>query len=545
MAISAIPSTSTSPCSQLILQRLPATALLMGDGAAVRRRWPAPLLGIAAALASARRWSTLAVTLLAVAGYAMPVFWSGLLLLLLFASVLPWFPSGGMVDVGQPSRQAGAYVTSCRVLHHLVLPAFTLGVVYMAQYSRQARAAMQDVLRADYIRTARAKGMTERTVVFKHALRNAVSPVVTLLGLQFSEVLGGAVLVETVFGWPGMGRLVFDSILRRDYPTLLGVSLSCRRTLVMAAKHPDRPAVHRCARPAHRGWAGGDGLALPGKPGHGALRCAAPSACWAWRLLVLAMVVLASADRPGLVRRRSVRSSWDAPFSRAWGRARRWARITWGGTCWPGCWWADAPAWLVGLVAAALIACRDRRDRGRGRRDGRGGWVDSALMKATEFFQVLPALLFAMVLVSLFGARLSIETMAIGLASWTGVARLARAECMRLREMDYVRSTRAAGASPGYLVVRLVLPNALPPIIVSATLAIGVAILFEGGLSFLGLGDPNVMTWGLMLGQNRSYLQDAWWAVTFPGAAIFVAVLAVSLLGDGVNDALDPRLRRR
>ncbi len=174
-----------------------------------------------------------------------------------------------------------------------------------------------------------------------------------------------------------------------------------------------------------------------------------------------------------------------------------------------------------------------------------GGWADAALMKATEFFQVLPALLFAMVLVALFGARLPVETLAIGLVSWTGVARLTRAECLRLRQMDYVRSTAAAGAAPGYLLARVVLPNALPPIIVAATLSVGVAILFEGGLSFLGLGDPNVMTWGLMLGQNRSYLQDAWWAVTFPGAAIFLAVLSVSLLGDGINDALNPRLRRR
>ncbi len=217
------------PVAQLILQRLPATTLLMATALLF-----ASVAGTGLGIAAARRprgATNAAVTLLAVAGYAMPVFWSGLLLLLLFASVLPWFPSGGMSDVGQPLGGA-AYALS--VLHHLVLPAFTLGVVYMAQYSRQARAAMQDVLRADYIRTARAKGMTEGTVVFKHALRNAVSPVVTLLGLQFSEVLGGAVLVETVFGWPGMGRLVFDSILRRDYPTLLGV-LVVSALLVMAA----------------------------------------------------------------------------------------------------------------------------------------------------------------------------------------------------------------------------------------------------------------------------------------------------------------------
>ncbi len=217
------------PVTQLILQRLPATALLMAAALLF-----ASTIGTALGIAAARRPSgttNAAVTLLAVAGYAMPVFWSGLLLLLLFASVLPWFPIGGMTDVSQP-LDGWAYVLS--VLHHLVLPAFALGVVYMAQYSRQARASMQDVLRADYIRTARAKGMPERTVVFKHALRNAVAPVVTLLGLQFSEALGGAVLVETVFGWPGMGRLVFDSILRRDYPTLLGV-LVVSALLVMVA----------------------------------------------------------------------------------------------------------------------------------------------------------------------------------------------------------------------------------------------------------------------------------------------------------------------
>ena len=174
-----------------------------------------------------------------------------------------------------------------------------------------------------------------------------------------------------------------------------------------------------------------------------------------------------------------------------------------------------------------------------------GGWVDRALMKVTEFFQVLPALLFAMVLVTLFGARLSVETAAIGAVAWPGVARLTRGECLRLRELDYVWSTITAGAAPGYVMLRVVLPNALPPIVVAATLSVGTAILFEGGLSFLGLGDPNVMTWGLMLGQNRDYLQDAWWAVTIPGGAIFLAVLAVSLLGDGINDALNPRLRRR
>lgn len=174
-----------------------------------------------------------------------------------------------------------------------------------------------------------------------------------------------------------------------------------------------------------------------------------------------------------------------------------------------------------------------------------GGPIDTVLVKITEFFQILPPLLFAMVLVTLFGQTLTTVTIAIGVVSWPSAARLTRAEFLRLRNLDFVKASRAAGAGNGHLILRVVLPNALPPIIVSATLAIGVAILFEGGLSFLGLGDPNTMSWGLMLGQNRNYVLDAWWAVTFPGAAIFIAVLAISLIGDGINDAINPRLRKR
>ncbi|HPU52587.1 MAG TPA: ABC transporter permease [Burkholderiaceae bacterium] len=174
-----------------------------------------------------------------------------------------------------------------------------------------------------------------------------------------------------------------------------------------------------------------------------------------------------------------------------------------------------------------------------------GGWIDTALSRLTELFQVLPTLLFAMVLVTLFSPTLLTVILAIGLVSWTGTARLARAEFMRLKGLEFVSAARAMGASPLRLMLREILPNALPPLIVSATLIIGVAILFEAGLSFLGLSDPNVMTWGLMIGNNRRYILDCWWAVTFPGAGIFLTVLSVSLIGDGLNDALNPRMHLR
>ncbi|MDA1097821.1 MAG: ABC transporter permease [Proteobacteria bacterium] len=173
------------------------------------------------------------------------------------------------------------------------------------------------------------------------------------------------------------------------------------------------------------------------------------------------------------------------------------------------------------------------------------GWVDEVLMRITEFFQVLPPLLLAMVLVALFSPTLETVAIAIGVVSWTGVARLARAEFMRLRELDFVKAARSIGGRDRRIIWLVILPNALPPLIVNAALTVGIAILFEAALSFLGLSDPNVMSWGKLIGDNRDYLLDAPWTVTIPGVAIFLTVLAMSLIGDGLNDAFNPKLRER
>ena len=173
------------------------------------------------------------------------------------------------------------------------------------------------------------------------------------------------------------------------------------------------------------------------------------------------------------------------------------------------------------------------------------GAVEEILMRITEFFQVLPTLLFSMVLVALFGASLPMITFAIGIVSWTAVARITRSEFLRIRELEYVMASRASGASNAKLMFTVILPNALPPIIVQSALMVGSAILFEAGLSFLGLTDPNVVSWGQIIGSNRQYILDAGYTVTIPGIAIFVTVLAISLVGDGLNDALNPKLRQR
>lgn len=173
------------------------------------------------------------------------------------------------------------------------------------------------------------------------------------------------------------------------------------------------------------------------------------------------------------------------------------------------------------------------------------GWVEEALMRFTEFFQVLPTLLFSMVIVALFGASLPMIVLAIGIVSWTAVARITRSEFLRIRELEYVTASRAAGARNAKLMFRVILPNALPPIIVQSALMVGSAILFEAGLAFLGLTDPNVVSWGQVIGSNRTYFLDASFTVTIPGVAIFITVLCISLVGDGLNDALNPKLRSR
>jgi len=173
------------------------------------------------------------------------------------------------------------------------------------------------------------------------------------------------------------------------------------------------------------------------------------------------------------------------------------------------------------------------------------GMVDEFLMRITEFFQVLPALLFAMVLVTLFTPTIYVVSLAIGIVSWPTTARLTRAEFLRIRNLEYVNAARSIGAKNRRIIWRVILPNALAPLIVAATLTVGIAILFEAGLSFLGLGDPNMFSWGLMIGAGREYILDGWWVVTLPGFMIFLTVLGFSLVGDGLNDAFNPKLRER
>ena len=217
------------PVIDLIMERLPATVLLMTTATVVAVALGV-LLGVAAARRSGR-WLDSVISVLALVVYATPAFWLGLMLIVLFSVYFDLLPSGGMMTIG--SGKTGLTL-ALDIARHLVLPATTLGLFYVAIYARLMRASMLEVYNLDFITTARAKGLTEGRIAWTHAFRNALLPVVTLAGVQFGHLLGGSILVETVFAWPGLGRLVFDALLQRDLNLLLGILFVSSVVVILA-----------------------------------------------------------------------------------------------------------------------------------------------------------------------------------------------------------------------------------------------------------------------------------------------------------------------
>ena len=174
-----------------------------------------------------------------------------------------------------------------------------------------------------------------------------------------------------------------------------------------------------------------------------------------------------------------------------------------------------------------------------------GGRVDDLLMRITEIFQTIPSFIFAILLVAIMKPSIFSIVIAIAVVSWPGVARLVRGEFLSLKNREFVQACHTLGMSDLRVMMKEILPNCLSPIIVIGSLMVATAILIESGLAFLGLGDPNIMSWGFQIGAGRTMLRSAWWVCTFPGVAILITVLAINLIGEGLNDALNPRLKER
>lgn len=217
------------PVLQAIAERLPATLLLMLSGLSI-----AALVGIGAGILAAlgvgTMWDSL-ITGAALLCFAAPSFWLGLMLIILFAVQLEWLPVGDMRTIGGAER---GWAMVADIARHLVLPSLSLGLFYAAVYTRVMRAAMLEVARMDFVRTAKAKGLGRARVVLAHMARNALLPVVTIMGLQMGTMLAGSITIETVFGWPGIGLLLLDSVMARNYPVVLGVLVLSATVVIVA-----------------------------------------------------------------------------------------------------------------------------------------------------------------------------------------------------------------------------------------------------------------------------------------------------------------------
>ncbi len=193
-------------------------------------------------------------------------------------------------------------------------------------------------------------------------------------------------------------------------------------------------------------------------------------------------------------------------------------------------------ATLAAIIFGALVGALAGYYRGK---------TETVLMRITEFFQTIPAFIFALLIVAILSPSVSSEIIAIAAVSWPSIARLVRGEFVSLGGREFVQACAGLGASDARIIFNHMLPNCASSIIAVGSLLIGTAILLEAGLAFLGLGDPNVMSWGLIISAGRAVLRSAWWICTFPGIAILLTVLGINLIGDGLNEALNPRLRER
>lgn len=218
------------PVIDIIAERIPATLLLAGTSLLF-----AAAVGVIIGTFIARRPGSAidtAVTTLSISLFSIPVFWFGLMLILLFAVTLKWFPSSGMMSISGP-REGFGHVLD--VAKHMVLPVIALSAVWLGQYVRLARASVSETLSEPYVTTARAIGFPERRIMTRFALRNAMLPIVTVLGLELGMLLSGAVLTETVFSWPGLGRLIYEAILSRDTPVIMGAFIIMSFTVMLSA----------------------------------------------------------------------------------------------------------------------------------------------------------------------------------------------------------------------------------------------------------------------------------------------------------------------
>ncbi len=541
----------------------------------------------------------------ALLGVSIPNFWLGPMLILFFSVYLDILPVSGRCGWSS-----------------YILPAITLGTSLAAILTRMIRSSLLDVLYMPYITTAYSKGLSAAKVILKHALKNALIPVVTIIGLQFGALLGGSIITETVFSWPGIGREIIEAINGRDYPVVQGGVLVIALLYVVINILTDLlyafldPRIQFESSSAHISiqqrfemtvkwirshflrfilitggvfFCGGviTAVFVPSGNVGGKRLLHALSRCYQGILSAMNSdtgIYIFSALFAGVVIQLLIQwRRWDI---------RSWRRFI------------TRPAALIGFIITTVffilgvfgpkLAPQDPTQQnleirlnppGNGHLLGTdemgrdvfsrildgtrvsakvgltvtlvsvilgtligmisgvvGGWMDEIIMRIVDILLAFPGILLAIALVAVLGPNINNVILALCLMGWVGYARLARAQALTIREEDYISAAKALGASLPRIIFSHVLPNALAPIIVQATLGMAGVIIAEAGLSFLGLGvQPPTPSWGGILNSGVDYFRVGPHLTIFPGLAIMIVVLGMNFLGDGLRDALDPK----
>ncbi|KAK3604246.1 hypothetical protein CHS0354_002054 [Potamilus streckersoni] len=478
-------------------------------------------------------WTDNSLMTVALFGYSMPIFWWGLLMIILFSGILGWTPVSGRISLVyffEPvtgfmlidawlSGEEGAFLSA---LHHMILPALVLSTIPLAVIVRQTRSAVIEVLEEDYIRTAYSKGLSFFRILFIHALRNAMIPIITTIGLQVGVLLAGAILTETIFSWPGIGHWMVHSIYRRDYPSVQGGLVLIAG--IVTAVNLVVDLTYIWINPRIQGCHSRDFNFMSGCPVRFALF---PS--------FFAPYGAAEQFRDATLSPPAWQEGGDARYLLGTDPLGRdiLSRIIYGAQY----------STFIGIVVVGLSLLSGIFF---GMLAGFfGGTADFIIMRVMDVILAFPSLLLALVMVAVLGPGLTNAMIAIAVVQLPHFVRLTRAQAMAEKKKDYFTAARIIGTSRLKLMFTVLLPNCLSPLIVQATLNFSSAVLDAAALGFLGLGaQPPTPEWGTLLAESREFILRAWWVVTFPGLAILITVLSINLIGDSLRDSFDPRLKK-
>ena len=492
------------PVIQMIKTRMEPTVLLAIYGQLVGM-----VIGISLGIIAAfnhGKWADKISIAISLAGISAPSFWVAIMLIEIFAVKLGWLPVCGYKTIAE--------VGLLGTLKYLVLPGTTIAFMQCGQIARMTRSAMLDILNKEYLRTARAKGVPEKIVIMKHALKNAMLPIITVSGFSLAVLLGGTWIVETIFNIPGTGNMAINAIMRRDYPLIQGSLLFVATIYLLVNLLVD--ILYGVFDSKVRSQYVGIVIVLTA-------------------IFIAVFCPIITKYDPLLV---NVKERITAPTGQ-----HKLGTDEMGRDVLSRMFFGVRASMIIGVSVAIISTVAGIIV---GVIAGYYKKVDNALMRILDGVMAFPSIIIAIALAGILGTGKINIIIALSVAYFPTMARIVRSSVLSLRDIEYVQSIKVLGASDAYIIIHHIIPNIISPIIVQMTFIFALAVFDEAALSYLGVGirapEPSL---GGMVSDARKYMSVAPWTILYPGLMIAYIVLGLNLLGDGLRDYFDPKLNEK